>query len=132
MNPTHLSSPSWSPLASMAAAGTPRLAHPNRRGGTWPASSNTEVLDETIDLPSEAAPDADAYFMTPAHVLLELSLRTGSHGDSESLAPWARLPDPYSVNLQYRDRSLYAWFESVGWMLTLAALTAACAALVLG
>lgn len=70
---------------------------------------------------------------TPTERLLQLGLGLSAEQLEELLHQRAVSTDCYApTTLHRRDRSIYAWFETVGITLTLAAVSVACAALLIG
>lgn len=78
-------------------------------------------------------PEVAEFPSTPTARLLQLGLGLTAAEVDELLRRAPVSTDCYApTTLHRRDRSVYAWFETVGITLTLAAVSIACAALLIG
>jgi hypothetical protein len=83
--------------------------------------------------PLPAIDDTTGFPTTPTERLLQLGLCLTEQEIAELLSRPAVSTDCYApTTLHRRDRSVYAWFETVGITLTILAVSLACAALLIG
>jgi hypothetical protein len=133
---TH-SAHSWSPVASATSI---RRGYPPslpRRAQDWPTLNDTAAVTSEPSFPITHAQDllsadaAEEYSLTPTEVLLELA-RRGDHDELVKQLASALPAAAPQYRLHYRDTSLYAWFESVGWILMVLSIGGAALAMILG
>lgn len=116
---------SQSPFSKPASLRGSRSPVVGRRVFTRPPfpSNDTEV--------PQVADHGGPFTSTPADVLLELSLGLERGGVARLLQQpkVQRIPMPHP--LHRRDRSAYAWFESMGFLLAIGSVAGACAAILM-
>ncbi|HEX2101560.1 MAG TPA: hypothetical protein VHF69_12890, partial [Candidatus Synoicihabitans sp.] len=119
--------PSQTPFAKTAAQArrSSRSAHVSQRAVSRAPFGYSAAPFE----PANAA--GETFTTTSASRILELSLGLSADELQRIAALSQVVESPYST-LRRRDRSVYAWFESVGLFLTLVAVAGACVALTLG